>query len=149
MGQGCILCHVPFGILAWGHSSHMNRVLDLQKRTIRAIVGVSAREHCKPLFAKYKITVPCEYILRQAIATHENRSNLISRRDIHDYNTWSSKDVVVLTYNLKTSQGSAIGCRIYNILPDVWKVENVQAFRKILLDKTCYSVNDFFTISFV
>ncbi|XP_026475767.1 uncharacterized protein LOC113380961 [Ctenocephalides felis] len=35
---------LSYGILAWGHSAHTSKVMDLQKKAVRAIEGVSPRE---------------------------------------------------------------------------------------------------------
>lgn len=50
-----IHCHFSYGILAWGNSHHLDRLIKLQKRAIRIVCVKPYRYHTDPLFKKHNI----------------------------------------------------------------------------------------------
>ena len=47
--------YLRYGILAWGYSSHINKVFRLQKRCIRSIVAVKYNAHTDPIFKRLNV----------------------------------------------------------------------------------------------
>ena len=47
--------HLRYGILAWGYSTHINKVFRLQKRSIRSIAAVKFNAHTDPIFKRLNV----------------------------------------------------------------------------------------------
>ena len=45
-----ILCHINYGILAWGHNLNLNIIYKLQKRAVRIITCSKYNAHSQPIF---------------------------------------------------------------------------------------------------
>ena len=54
---------ISYGVIGWGSSTELSRVLILQKRAVRAILGLNSRTSCRQLFSQLGImTVVSLYI---------------------------------------------------------------------------------------
>ena len=98
-----ILPQLQYGILAWGNSSqlNLNKLLVVQKKSLRVINRSDYRAHALPLFVKYN-TLPLHdlYQYELGVLMFKNNMNLLSplllslftkNSEIHHYDTRSSK----------------------------------------------------------
>lgn len=143
--------HLRFGIIAWGAAAqaHLEPILILQKKAIRAINKLKNDEHCKPYFKKNKIlTLPAIYVFETV--THSTKTDKTKRADIHSYNT-RNKNAIDLPYNrLKKSQNHPdyIGAKLYNSLPKhITNSKTNNIFKKhlktFLINNPVYSLTEF------
>jgi hypothetical protein len=52
--------NITYAILVWGHSTHLRKVFNQQRRCIRVLGGLGYRDDCRDIFKTFKIlTVPC------------------------------------------------------------------------------------------
>jgi ribonuclease P/MRP protein subunit RPP40 len=59
--------NITYAILVWGHSTHLRKVFNQQRRCIRVLGGLGCRDDCRDIFKTFKIlTVPCIYIFYNA-----------------------------------------------------------------------------------
>jgi hypothetical protein len=59
--------NITYAILVWGHSTHLRKVFNQQRRCIRVLGGLGYRDDCRDIFKTFKIlTVPCIYIFYNA-----------------------------------------------------------------------------------
>ena len=103
--KALILPHISYGILAWGKAtdSCLNRILVLQKRSLRIIEHADPRAHADPLFFAQKILkVKDIYLLQLGIFMYQYYSNglpnsfqsmFTTNRQIHSYDTRQSSKV--------------------------------------------------------
>ena len=68
--------HISYGILLWGHTSHVHRILILQKKAIRLLNKVDFLEHCKPLFVKDGILTVYNMYIFQCLLRVKNRQSM-------------------------------------------------------------------------
>lgn len=143
--------HLRYGIVAWGAASqvHLNRILVIQKKALRIILGVSMMEHCRPLFKKHKLlTVVSLYILETT--TLAKKANPSLRCNKHAYNTRNNKDIDLPMHRLKKIADSPAyaGAYLFNLLPSTLKVleDNklfATALRQYLTVRPYYTMTEF------
>lgn len=117
---GFFQSHIAYGLMVWGHSSYVHKILILQKKVVRTICGASPLEHCRPLFIKLRVmTVISLYIYHVLLYTKSNLSDYNSRIDIHCYNTRGKLKLDIPLHRLSKSANShRINCiRFFNKLP--------------------------------
>lgn len=67
---------ISYGILAWGSSSDVSRVLILQKRAIRYMLNMPRLDSCRPAFKRLKImTVISVYIYQLCLCVRLDGGN--------------------------------------------------------------------------
>jgi hypothetical protein len=55
-----VRARITYAILVWGHSAHLRKVFNQQRRCIRVLGGLGYRDDCRDIFKTFKIlTVPC------------------------------------------------------------------------------------------
>jgi hypothetical protein len=75
---------LTYGIIFWGTSTDVKRVLKLQKKTVRNMIGVNSRSLRRPVFKKLKIlTVPAQCILLLMTFFVQNSEYFIFNHSIH------------------------------------------------------------------
>jgi len=147
---GLFQSHISYGLILWGHSHAVSRLLLTQKKVIRTICRVSFFEHCKPLFKKCKIlTVINLYIYHILLYTKANLSTFFVRQDFHEYNTRNSNRLDIPQHRLsKTSESYKINCiTFFNKLPVTAQTVHFNKFKKQvyewLIHNPYYSVKEF------
>lgn len=140
-----------YGILFWGTSTSVERVLLAQKRIVRSMAFASYREHCKPLFKQFRIlTVVNLYILEVAAYIHSIKDAIPINP--HEYNT---RNNIICTpkhrLHLSSLGPKIMGLKIYNHLPDRFKSLTFNVFKRTLkcnlLDCPLYKIDDFFNFN--
>lgn len=148
---GYVHAIISYGILAWGSSSGILRVLIMQKRAIRSMVGVGPMVSCRPYFRELNImTVVGVYIYKTLLQVREN---IDSYKKLNSSHTYSTRCENTIEYPLhKTSSYEAsphyMAIRLYNSLPDPLKCLQVRAFKlkikSIIIERVFYSIDEFF-----
>jgi hypothetical protein len=142
---------ISYGILLWGNSVHIQRILILQKKVVRIITDSHKSDHCKPLFVKLGcLTIINLYIYNVLMYIKNNISCHELRKDIHNYNTRLSIKINVPFHRLSKSLNSyeVLGLRMYNELPSELTELPSNLFKcklyTCLVNKPFYSVSEFF-----
>lgn len=142
---------MTYGISVWGHSSHSQKILILQKKALRAVAGVGPLEHCKPIFIKLRIlTFHSTYLLKLMCKVRNEIQTLNHRFDIHNHELRSNSDIHYHRGRLKISYYNTIGYRAFNKLPLAWRDLPEKRFKETLknylLSKAIYSIEEFFSV---
>ena len=81
-----IQSQLSYGLLAWGNSTSILRVLKLQKKCIRLIAHKSYRAHTEPLFKKFEILKVTDlYKLQATLFIHDYLCNNLPHSFRHFY----------------------------------------------------------------
>lgn len=141
-----------YGLILWGNgnSAMLNRAFISQKKCLRAICGIPPYESCKPLFSKLGLLpLPCLYILEVSLFVQKH-SNLFKRAC--NVSNRVQRDPFRLVFeevpkSAKYDKNCLTLCvRIYNKIPNEFKLLNIGLFKKRLhewLLKNCfYHVNE-------
>lgn len=140
--------HLTYGVILWGNSSQSIKIFRLQKYAVRILAGAGLRDHCKPLFIKFRIMpLPSAYIYYQVLEIHKNKPLFCTHADIHNYNTRSADTIVPDRFRLTKSQNNSLNINLYNILPANIKNSNVFQFKhrvkNYILTQCFYSINEY------
>lgn len=152
---GIVQSRLTYGIIFWGWSAGISRILLLQKRIIRSIAGASFRTTCRPLFRSFKIlTIPALYIYQSILYAIANKHAHPTNSSIHNHDTRIRSNFHIFHHNLtifkkNPSYSSII---LYNSLPVSmkFKIDNSSLnTRKIILktflvDMCPYSIKEYF-----
>lgn len=143
--------HIKYGIAAWGSTNNKNieKVLIIQKKTIRGIMRLHHLEHCKPSFIKLNIlTVISQYILDTIILSKQSTPTI--RSEYHSHNTRNRSNIDIPQHRLKkTSQAPIhIGSYFYNLLPKQLKTTTeingfTKKLKKYLINRPYYNTTEF------
>lgn len=128
-----IFSHLSYGIIVWGHSTSLGRLLVLQKRAMREMLNVSCRTHCKPLFGELRIlTVISLYILNCLMYIKSNLRNFPTNNSVHEHYTRQHTLLRAQQCNFKTTINSfcEFGKKMYNLLPNNIKDLDLKCFKK-------------------
>jgi len=145
-----------FGILfGWGGGGAEGkltiRILRIQKRVIRSMVGVSARTSCRQLLKESNIiTLVSLYIMEVICNVRKHHQFVDLNSNIHAHNTRRKMDIHIKSYNTDLYKRSVInmGTKLYNKLPGYIKeIDSYKTFKKelksLLLLHSFYSMEEF------
>lgn len=148
---GFFQSHISYGLVIWGHSTHVNSLLVLQKKCLRTMAGVGPLEHCRPLFVSFKIlTVINLYVYNVLLFTKSNLHIFTHRHNIHQHLTRGRNKLDLPAHRLaKTSNSFKINCiNLFNKLPEAAKNVSFNRFKsKIyswLIENPFYRLEEFF-----
>jgi hypothetical protein len=151
--SGYFLSIISYGLIFYGSAPdcYLHRVFKAQKRAIRTIFNLSAREDCQPYFIENKIlTLPCLYILEVYIFVKKNFKFFSPNIFEHGINTRNKNNMRLNSHTTTKYEQSVlyIGLKFYNKLPV--NLKNECSFKKfknsvkeIMLKKAYYNVSDF------
>lgn len=148
----CFYSHLRFGIVHWGLSADVNRVFILQKRALRVIHQLPHRQTCRETFREQGIlTLPCIYIFEVLLHVFQNKDKFLRNTVDHEHSTRSRGIPLADRHSTSLYQKSLFfnGCKLYRALPqDIREVSTLATFKvkvkRMLIEKTCYSVSEFF-----
>ena len=129
-----------YGLIFWHNVSSdlRNKIINLQKKSIRLITGSTALAHSEPLFKKSKILKfddlykleSCKFIHHELLLG--NNFNIFRHSDIHNYPTRSSNNLVPLYSRTNLGKNFILskGLNLYNSLPTSYKqLDSVPSFK--------------------
>lgn len=142
---------LSYGVIFWGNSVDIDRLLRVQKRCIRAIFGMKQTESCRQLFVRERImTVISLYVYHSVLFMNENKAYFSDCVKTHKYDTRKKEDLVneryKYTYLQRNVKYNII--KIYNLLPEDKRnipSRNLKKWLKsILTQKPYYTLSEFF-----
>lgn len=146
---------IKFGIVTWGSSSELCRIFSCQKRVIRLMLNMKARDTCRGKFKANKfLTVTAIYIYECLQFLVKNRSKFDSCLSTHTYSTRFRGDFTFPIHKRTLyEKGTFYRClRFYNHLP--LNIKNIQCdkmllahARNFLCDIEPYSLDEYFSIN--
>ncbi|KAG8329874.1 hypothetical protein J6590_077176 [Homalodisca vitripennis] len=126
--------HLRYGLIVWGSTTakHLQRVLVIQKRTIRVLTGLRPQDSCREAFRELRIlTVVALYIIDtilHSVTTGQTRTG-----DHHCYNTRNRHHLALETHHtIYERKSSYKGAIYFNILPDSLKKTPVKHVKNSL-----------------
>lgn len=142
---------IRYGLIFWGNSVEVDRILIMQKRCIRGIFKMSQRESCRNIFIKEQIfTIISLYIYEAVVFILDNKEVFSECTKNFKYNTRNKKDLMAdgskYTYIQKNVHFSII--KIWNKLPSEFRVLPKRILKNklktYLLNKPYYTIQEFF-----
>lgn len=139
--------HLSYGIILWGstYATHMNKIVVMQKKLIRAIMHASLNEHTHPLFVDLGILKLNDiYTLEVAKFMHKYINNNLPEalsdiftytRDVHTHQTRQSGFIRPAACRLTVSFHSVLykGPSIWNTVPTTLQaIPTIERFVKSL-----------------
>lgn len=147
---GLFQSHIQYGLLIWGHSTHVQSILLLQKKALRTIFGASQLDHCKPLFVRLQVfTVVNLYIYTVLLHTKSHLQEFSIREDFHSHYTRGKSKLHIPQHRLSiTSKSLQINCiRLFNKLPESAHTTSFNNFKTkihlFLINNPFYCLTEF------
>lgn len=146
---GLVESILRYGIVFWGNSTDKEIVFKMQKRCLRAMFKIHMTDSCRPLFLKHRIlTLPSLYIIEVALFVKNNphlfplKSNFVARNRREDRLCLFPSKTALLRNSIV-----CMGPIIYNKLPKSYQKLDInefkRKFKKILIDKCYYNIDEF------
>lgn len=139
-----------YGILAWGHSCHTERIFALQRRALRIIANKNYRDDVRNVYIELRVlTIPCRFIYESLIYAHKNISTFNLNSNFHQYLTRERGDIRLDYFRLgKTRLATNYYSPLfYNKLPNHYKILNLNSYKakvkNLLISKAFYSISEF------
>lgn len=147
----CFHSVARYGICLWGMTGGMQRLFILQKRVIRILAGLSARESCRNAFRTLQIMpLPTLYIYDVCLVAYKNRDEF--RGISHEYNTRQTNILITHQHRTALYQKHLYFncCRLYNKLSHAIRNSNNEKefkrkLKEYLLNNVFYSLDEFLT----
>lgn len=140
---------IGYGIILWGQSSGLDRVLISQKRALRIIFDLKPLDSCREIFKKHNIlTAVSLYVHKLLIHVHKTKDMYTKNNFFHCYSTRHADNFSLPLHKHEFFKKSPIysGTFLYNLLPKNFKSLSLHSFKKklrsLLCAKTCYCLND-------
>src|SRR5204863_7416157 len=112
--------HVNYSIILWGNSSasKLELIFKLQKRAVRYIYGLRARDHCKPAFQNLRIlTVPCIFIFEIVMYAVKNNFTNVPVQHNHFTRFRNNRSAVAHNLSLFENKPNFLGPKFFNKIP--------------------------------
>lgn len=143
---------MSYGIILWGKSPSAERIFILQKRTLRAMLGMDSRASCRTAFKIHNIlTVPSLYIYHTLCFVKNNFKSFTQHNHNHNYATRGNNNLQYEIHRLELYKMNPHyqGALLYNKLSNhIKEAPSINCFKKrlktYLLNKTFYSLNEYF-----
>lgn len=148
-----IQSYISYGILLWGNDSSSNKLLILQKRALRVMCGVSARTHCRPLFADLGIlTIPSLYVLSCLLYIRENVDSYSLCSNVHEHSTRHNNKLYTRKCRYAATQNyfEVTAVKLFNSVPINLRSLDTKIFKsrikRILTANPLYTVSEFYNL---
>ena len=133
-----INCHLTYGIIAWGNSPGISKLLTLQKQALRFINKASYRAHTDPLFKRNGILKLTDiYKLQAAVFIYDYKHSKLPLSFENFYcsgnvrSTRQSNNIPLPTPRTNFSGGS-----FYYNVPKIWNSLDITT--KLISNKNCF-----------
>ena len=144
-----------YGLLVWGHSSHMARVFGMQRRVVRVLANLGYRDAVRDKFVDLKLlTLPSIYILHSLLFIADNLCQYTTNSGVHNHLTRAACDIRTPFLRLEHSRNAEnyYGPIFYNKLPNHIKGLGKNLFKRelknVLLNNAFYSIKEFLDFDF-
>lgn len=148
-----VASHLSYGIELWGSATHSRLVqlLKVQKRCVRAILGLPYHSHCLEGFKTLGImTVFSMYIYKILLYAKEQveRNSFVKVSNTHKYNTRNLDNLVMSKYsNSKAEKSPDHKAKFYfNLLPKALQLSSSKTFKNTLrnffMENPMYDLNE-------
>lgn len=143
---------VCYGILVWGPSKHLDRVLVVQKKVIRAMLGVPTGTSCRQYFRKLNIlTVPSLFIFETIKHVAGNMEDYVQWKATHQHNTRNQNLLIYPRHrtSFRESSPDYMGIKLYNKLPEYFRIAIPLSsgwageLKQLLIGRAYYSVAEY------
>ncbi|VEN36462.1 unnamed protein product [Callosobruchus maculatus] len=138
---------MTYGILVWGHSTHVSRLFNLQRKAIRAMAGLGFREDCRKAFKNYNIlTLPSHYIFANLMYIKEHEQLYKVHGEVHSYDTRQRNMLTTTYHRLKRCQDGPgyLSAKLFNALPI--EIRNLEYSKFKSAVKTFLTINCFYSL---
>lgn len=144
---------LSYGILLWGHSASVNKILVLQKRALRIVSGAGWLDHCKPLFVQNRVFTVISLYIYHCICRIKNSEGVLTKiNHVHEYYTRGNNKIFLPRSRLQKSISCfpVTGIRFYNMLPLCIRSLPNPKFQRVaknwLVSNPMYSVKEYFEL---
>lgn len=141
---------MTYGLIMWGSAADIDSIFILQKRAIRAIYRMRARESLREIFPVIDImTLPSQYVFENLLYVKKNLSLFSKNADRHTLNLRNIDKLDIPKFRLqKTSKCFLINSiRLFNKLPksiiEMNEVKFKHCIKETLIAKAYYKVGDY------
>lgn len=148
---------MSYGIILWGCSSDNERVLKMQKRALRVLVGAAYRDSCRDYFRQQGILTSISvYIFEVLVYVRSHLNEFKIRANFNPRVTKDSLNIVAAAptaLRLSKRAPKSMGRILYNKLPHAIKALKSDAVfrgrvRAMLQEKTIYSIKEYLSEDF-
>jgi hypothetical protein len=108
-----------YGIVVWGGLRGSIKILRLQKKVVRMMIGLKMCEQCRQKFKELRIlTVISLYVLEVLCYMKKYRGSVMENSVIHEHNTWRNNDLHIQSCKTSLFQKGVIntGIKLFNHL---------------------------------
>ena len=149
----CLHSVMTYGLLFWGHSSDSIKMLRLQKKIIRIMMGCRSSDSYRRLFFDLEILpLPSQYIVSLLLFMIRNNNQFLVISEVYHIHTRQHANFHQPSVNLTKYQKGVyyLGVKVFNKLPTYLKVEsdNPKEFKfdlqKFLFDNSFHSLDEYF-----
>lgn len=144
--------HIAYGICVYGATSklNINKILILQKKSIRIILGLDPTDSVKPYFRQLKIlTINSLYILECVCYMREHLSEFQIQSSVHSHDTRQKNQITIPIHRLEffKKKTSYVGAKFLERIPSSIKsFQNNKTFKtklkEYLMDRALYSLDE-------
>ena len=145
--------HLNYGIVFWANSLNSNilRVLKMQKKAIRLLDGLKARDSCRESFVKLGLLTTVNLYILNLLLFIKNNMEVISQEPVnHSYSTRNKNSFLrPLKHHTSIYEKSVSysGLKLFNMLPIEIRCLDILPFKKrikkFLMNNPMYSINEF------
>jgi hypothetical protein len=148
---------ITYGLPFWGNSSHSIKIIKMQKRIIRIMMGYRNRVSCRSLFKRLEVLpLTSQYILSLMLSVVNNKHLFILNSENHKKSTRQLNNLYHPITNLTVYQRGVhyMGIKIFNNLPPYIKdiSTNVKKFenclKRFIRIHSFYSLEEYFLHNF-
>lgn len=145
-----IYSHLSYNIILWGQASQAQRVFYLQKRVIRLMFGLKARESCRPFFIRHKLlTLPSLYIYENIKYIRKNLHHFETNKNVYNTRHQHLLKMSKPTHAYFKKAPHYASAEIYNALPE--SIKNIRSdtvflkkLKSLLYTNCFYDLNTYF-----
>jgi len=115
-----IQCHISYCILLWGGSTRAKDVFLWQKKAIRIVFNISARESCRGYFKQFGIlTIASSFIYQSLIFVRSHLNDFDTGQSVDNHDTRNKHLLIKPRIRLTRTNRTYVvqGLKFLNILP--------------------------------
>jgi hypothetical protein len=144
---------MTYGVILWGNSTDAGRVMRMQKRALRTMLGLNQRQSCKTLFTEHRIMTHYSQYLFEVIMYTKRHLPQFKRVEVTGKCLRSTGKLRTVPRRtaLHAKNARVIGPTYYEHLPADIKSETCEVtfkrrLKNLLLEKSFYSVDEYIKI---